>query len=294
MEKLRTRAMVAGIAMIVSGIAIQATPTAKLPGRTEKELEKMAPVQVGDYTFYERALSKKPLQSYDLDEETYKILQPFGIVGRSYESGGKAFDVLLVSSNKKESFHDNRVCFEATGWTLTDQSHASVNTSRGLIPLTLVKMRHDQFGTRTAAFLYKGPADRPLLPTLSTAVLVGGSAALLLGLAWILVPALFTSGSSRRKSGFWFAGVGLAMIGASLGLMRSSGAEEQRRLSTAGFYSLPQELTMAMLKEQLAGGTNLDSTFFRFIPSEDVPKGELLGFIKSYLEEAEKVSGGYF
>src|SRR5688572_8113938 len=157
MERLRTRAMIAGLALIVAGAVIQMSPAATHVTRTEAFLEDKAPLKVGDYVFTPSPTSSKPKQSYDVDESTYEILKPFGVVGRVYDDGDRAFDVMLIASNKKDSFHDQRVCFSASGWTLAEETRETINTSRGSIPYTLVQMTNDTGQRQVAIYFYKGP-----------------------------------------------------------------------------------------------------------------------------------------
>ena len=221
MEGLRKRAMIAGAALLVVGAFIQMSGAVSLVRRTEAFLEDKAPMRVGEFVCYPDTIGKKPKQSYVLDESTYTVLKPFGIVGRVFLKGDEGYDVLLIASNNKESFHDQRVCFSATGWTLTAETEERIQTSRGIVPLTFARMRHAGKGEQITAYCYKGPDDE--------------------------------------------------------------------------FVARPQDLTWAMFKEQFRGGQDLESVFYRFIPTRaGTTKEELLAFIKSYLEEARTFSGGYF
>jgi hypothetical protein len=212
--------MAIGVALIAAGLFITYSPATTLVTRTESFLEQKAPLKVASYAFEASPTSPKPAQSYVVGEDTYKILNPFGIVGRVYRDGAKAFDVLLIASNKKESFHDQRVCFAAQGYNLTDQRIETLETKRGTIPITVTQMTHKDLGEQVAILFYKGPG---------------------------------------------------------------------------GFYPTPQSLAWAMFKEQLMGGTKLEAVFYRVIPvGEATTKEELLQFVRSYLEEAGRYSGGYF
>jgi hypothetical protein len=165
MEGLRTRAMVMGLALIGVGVVIQLTPAVQLVKRTEEFLEKKAPTQVGDFKFYSEPMSAKPHQSYAVGQETYDTLKPFGIVGRVYTNGELAFDVLLIASNDKNSFHDQRVCFSAQGWTLTQQTKESIETSRGRVDLTFARMRHASGAEQITAYFYRGPGGFHAAPS---------------------------------------------------------------------------------------------------------------------------------
>ena len=221
MERLRIRTIGVGLALIAAGLVITFSPATVLANRDEPFLEKKAPVKVGEYVFEPNPTSPKAAQSYEVHPDTYTILKPFGIVGRVYQDGPKAFDVLLIASNKKESFHDQRVCFAAQGWNLLEQKEEVIQTKRGPIDLTVAKMTHETRGDQIAVLFYKGPGDK--------------------------------------------------------------------------FYATPQGLANAMFLEQVRFGKDLEAVFYRFIPvGEQTSKEELLDFVRSYVEEAQRSSGGYF
>jgi hypothetical protein len=161
MEGLKTvpgRSFIAAGILIVAGVAIQLTPQTVLASKTEKWMEEKAPTKVGNFTF--QPSGENPNQSYKVDERTYDILKPFGVVGRVYQDGIRGFDVMLIAGNNKNSFHDNRVCFSGQGWTMKEQEDFTIVTVRGKIPVTLLNLSHQQRGDTMAAFFYKGPHDK--------------------------------------------------------------------------------------------------------------------------------------
>jgi hypothetical protein len=92
-----------------------------------------------------------------MDADTYKELSPYGIVARMLSDGTRQFDVVLIASQQKGSFHDPRVCFTAQGWQLDDESTTMVPTgSRGPVPVSVADMKSDQ-GERWGAYFYRGP-----------------------------------------------------------------------------------------------------------------------------------------
>ncbi len=219
MERLRVRSFAVGAFLIIAGVALQAAPKAKLFAKDEKFMEKAAPLAVGSYRFEPGPDNAN--QSYKVDDRTYSELKPFGVVGRIYSNGTRAFDVMLISGNDKQSFHDNRVCFQSQGYTIDSQTTEEVKTSRGVIPVTMLTLSHREIGKTLAAMFYKGPHNE------------------------------------------WFP--------------------------------LPQPLTIAMLKEQLKMGTDLNSTFYRVIPrNPNTTQEELKAFIVEYVAAAEKSSNGFF
>ena len=219
MDRLRLRGFVLGVCLIAAGAAIQAMPRPQLHAKDETFMIAKAPTQIGAFKFVQG--QTKPGCSYDVDERTYELLQPFGVVGRVYTDGVKGYDVMLISGNDKNCFHDNRVCFSGQGFSITKQSDESVETPRGTIPITLLELEHKERGRMMAAMFFKGP------------------------------------------HGKW--------------------------------YALPANLTFAMFLEQVKLGSDLNSTFYRIIPTHANPsKEDLKQFIRDYVVAAEKSSEGFF
>jgi len=150
-RSLKTRALVVGAALALGGAVVWAAPKPKpLPGRTEAWMERTAPSVVGDY---------KIESTYKMDPSTYKELQPYGIVCRILSNGKQSYDVTLVASNRKTSFHDPRVCFPSQGWSFDDQKRVVVDTAtRGAIPVSIIAMTDEDSNTpQLAAYFYRGP-----------------------------------------------------------------------------------------------------------------------------------------
>ena len=158
MEGLKKRLFAFGVVTCLFGGFITFAAVRKVEGKAETWLEQQAPDLVDGYSFLRgNGLNE---QTYKMDKETYRVLEPYGIVSRVYQKQGKNVDVVLIASNNKVSFHDPRICFSAQGWTLEDPRVVSVETtSRGAIPVSFTKLvgREYQQGKRLAAFFYKGP-----------------------------------------------------------------------------------------------------------------------------------------
>src|SRR5207302_1008377 len=59
------------------------------------------------------------------------------------------------------------------------------------------------------------------------------------------------------------------------------------------FYATPQALSWSMFVDQFEGHTDIEGVFYRFMPSyPDATKDELVEFIKQYMDQAPKRSGG--
>jgi len=217
MEGLIKRTWVlAGIMLACGAFTMYAPPKRSKP-IDESWMAAHAPATVGAYTF--QPSSETPDCSYKMGKVTYDTLQPSGILARTYQSGGKIFDVVLIASDNSVSFHDPRVCFTASGFNISSEKHLTVPADGKQIPVTFVKM---QSGTdqKSALYFYRSP----------------------------------------RK-----------------------------------FQSVARMMRLDMLIGELLHGRNDQGVFYRFIPmSKDITDEELLQFTSNYLNEAHRVSGGFF
>jgi hypothetical protein len=158
MEGLRKRAIVAVAVLLAAGAAIAFTKKPVGDPKTEDWMLKNTPQQFAGYTMLGGAES--PLYTYKMDDITYKTLEPYGIVARLYENLEKrqSFDVVIIASRSKDSFHDPRVCFSAQGWALANQWLDTIPTkTRGNVPVTITLMDGPDGRNKVAAFIYKGP-----------------------------------------------------------------------------------------------------------------------------------------
>jgi hypothetical protein len=158
MEGLTKRTLVFAGIMLVAGVLNSATVIrSERPDKTEQWMEERAPDQVMGMGFLPSR--DNPEQSYEMNEQTYEMLAPFGIVTRVYTNqAGKGYDVVLIASESRASFHDPRICFSGQGWTLSEQRTIQVETrTRGTVPVTLTRMEGPA-KNQLAAFLYRGPS----------------------------------------------------------------------------------------------------------------------------------------
>ncbi|HWD37697.1 MAG TPA: exosortase-associated EpsI family protein [Fimbriimonas sp.] len=156
MEGLTKRAYGLALLFLAAGIYAHALPPKPGPVRTEQWMEQQS---LGAFDAYSLAAvdPKDPLISYRMDPSIYAELGPYGIVCREFTNGVSSYDVVLIGSQAKASFHDPKVCFTAQGWQLDQQDVAVAPTKlRGNVPVTVAQIHSDE-GTRWAAFCYKGP-----------------------------------------------------------------------------------------------------------------------------------------
>lgn len=148
---------VAGI-FLATGAFLYFSPKTQYETKTEDQLIAMAPERVGNFGFVRGY--EDPRVSYRMDQSTYDVLDPFGIVARRYAQGSRVYDMVLVASTSKDSFHDPRVCFSAQGWTLEKFEPDTVKTeTRGEIPITIITMSGPTGRNKLAAFWYRGPGQ---------------------------------------------------------------------------------------------------------------------------------------
>ena len=150
--KFRSYALAGALAM--AGGVYQLSRATKGPVRTEAWMEQTALKGFGKYRTESNMAGDV---TYRMDKATYAELQPFGIVARIMNDGNRSYDVTLIASSTKASFHDPRVCFTAQGWELGEQGHETIHTkTRGDIQATVARLKGTD-GEKWGAFLYRGP-----------------------------------------------------------------------------------------------------------------------------------------
>lgn len=147
--------IVAGIVLAYGAFTMYVPPRRQKPVN-EDWMAQNAPETVSGYGYQPSA--EDPGCSYKMGDVTYSTLQPSGILARLYKSGDKVYDVVLIASDNSVSFHDPRVCFTASGWDITGQKQAKLETqTRGEIPVTVVQMKGDG-ENKSALYFYKSPS----------------------------------------------------------------------------------------------------------------------------------------
>jgi len=161
MERLtRNTFIVAGVFGLI-GTAFLVSRKNEPPEKTEDQMEMLVPDSVAGWSYHKS--TEDPKVSYKMDKTTYDLLQPFGIVARTYWKGSREYDVVVIASRSKDSFHDPRVCFSAQGWTVEAFDYEDVETkTRGTVPVSLITMSKETQGenNKLAAFFYKAPGGQ--------------------------------------------------------------------------------------------------------------------------------------
>jgi hypothetical protein len=158
MEGLRNRVIVLGAVFVAVGVAFILT-SKTVPLRDEAWMVKNTPKKFANFSMVPGQAG--PEITYKMDKYTYETLKPYGIVARVFSGTDRGirteFDAVIIMSNNKESFHDPRVCFTATGWQLGNVQTVTVPTkTHGPVSVTLAEL--SQGNNRSmAAFFYRGP-----------------------------------------------------------------------------------------------------------------------------------------
>lgn len=172
MEGLVKRISILAGIFALTGVAFLILPSKPESIVTEEWMKDNSPKEVDGFKFL--ASAEDPKITYKMDKQTYEMLNPFGIVARTYRKDQRQFDVVLIAGNDKENFHDPHVCFRAQGWTFDTDTVISIPTkTRGEVSATFAEISNQ--GRRSLAlFFYHGPKGfYPSTPNLGLAMIQG-------------------------------------------------------------------------------------------------------------------------
>lgn len=149
MERLKGSLIVLSVLVFAIAAFAHLTPPPSRMGVNEEMLEKVTPDQMD---------GRRYVDSYTMDEKTYKVLNASGIVCRVFEVDGDTYDTVLISSRRKDSFHDPNICFSAQGFTIDRRTQYTVDTKlRGKVPVMILSLTDSNRRKLLAAYTYKGP-----------------------------------------------------------------------------------------------------------------------------------------
>ncbi|MBN9503886.1 MAG: hypothetical protein BGO01_07000 [Armatimonadetes bacterium 55-13] len=172
MERLKKQIIILAAVFGLAAVAFLILPSKPPVTVDEQWMKDHAPDVVDGFRFIPD--SDDPKISYKMDAQTYEMLNPFGIVARTYRKDQRQFDVVLIAGNDKENFHDPHVCFNAQGWTFEKDNVIQIPTkTRGTVDATLAVISNQ--GKRSIAlFFYRGPKGfYPSTPNLGLAMIKG-------------------------------------------------------------------------------------------------------------------------
>jgi hypothetical protein len=219
LEGVAFRSYLLGFILIVAAIVFYSFPVSMGKAKSLSWLEQNTPIQVKDFRFVPS--NANPKASYQLNEMVYATLIPDAILGRIYQSQKESYDVLALLSRKRDSFHDQRICFSSQGWTIERFDKEFVKTRLvGTVPVTMIRMHSAEEKNKLAVLFYKGPNR---------------------------------------------------------------------------YYENAEQFKLGMIWEKLIGTPNVEGTFFRIIAnSPTTTEKGLRSFVADYLDEAHRVSNGYY
>ncbi|MFN8140684.1 MAG: hypothetical protein U0R49_12890 [Fimbriimonadales bacterium] len=147
---LQNRAKLVFALFAVVGVANLLIPEPVFATKTEEWMLANLPESVKGYSF---------VGNIKMGQINYDQLKPFGIVSRSYTGlDGRSYDYLVIASNSKDSFHDQRVCLTSQQYQLRDLDIQNVDIPAlgGSVPATVTNLvRSDANGS--AMIFYIGP-----------------------------------------------------------------------------------------------------------------------------------------
>ena len=144
------RIKVAIVLFVIGGVIAMFVPKVEYVSRTEEWMEEQIPKELPGYRF---------VQTVKMNDQTYKILQPFGIVGRQFQGpDGRYYEFLVIAGNSRVSFHDPQVCFSAQGWIFKDVWTRDVNVPvvGDKVPATILNLERSG-GKAVAMYFYRTP-----------------------------------------------------------------------------------------------------------------------------------------
>jgi hypothetical protein len=155
---LRARLIVIAVVMAAFGLTYTLRPGPKRVIRSEAWMEDATPFAVDGYHAQPGPHGEK--QTYRMSEDSYRIIQAFGIITRVFDNGVHNIDVCVIASNSPDSLHDPIVCFPGQGWKILENTIAPTHTqTRGDIPFTVLKAQFPGSLPVSAVYCYKGPAS---------------------------------------------------------------------------------------------------------------------------------------
>lgn len=152
----RVAIVVAPVLAIMAAIGIYGSAP-KGAKHTEAWLEDMMLTEVGDYQLAPKEFGSKI--SYKMGDVSYEVLKPIGIACQIMEdSKGNQIDVVVIAGDSMEAFHDQKICFNAQGWTLTTLESRELETkTRGKIPITWMTIKRGDSPKQEAMYIFRTP-----------------------------------------------------------------------------------------------------------------------------------------
>lgn len=146
------------VAALLVGAGIVA-PFVKVKAERPPEswLVNMMPTQVQDFRVVPMD-TQNPRISYVMDERSYDMLDPIGIAAqRVKDQSGREIDVVVISGDSMDAFHDQQVCFTAQGWEVREMQQVILKTrTRGDIPISKMRLAKNN-REQPALYFFRSP-----------------------------------------------------------------------------------------------------------------------------------------
>lgn len=150
---MRVPLLVLAAVLIPAGIAVNFRGSTKSVAMSQEALEEFMP----DYVQGSGALlgqDGKPLLN-NWNPETRDALMASSMSGRKYSHNGNLFEVLVINSDRGESFHNPAACFATQDWNVTEQKTLTRDfPGIGTVPFTYLDMNMVR-GRRKVLFTYE-------------------------------------------------------------------------------------------------------------------------------------------
>lgn len=149
-------AVIAGLSLLCGAMGLARGEVTGYKRLDESWVEQHTPDTVAGMSFVRSQAN--PEQSYRMSDETYKMLNPFGIVSRIYIGDTQRYDAVVIAGDNADCFHDQRACFNAQGWTVIKDGVVDLDVRGvGNVPVNLVEVQGPN-GPTYAIFAFRGPS----------------------------------------------------------------------------------------------------------------------------------------
>lgn len=155
MEGMRNRVWQLAIVALIAGAAIAVSPKMAMAPRKQDFYVEKVPSSFGDYS----VVHVVPTSPED-DPTTWEVLQPDGIVERTFrDSKGALIDFLVLAGRSSNSFHDPQICFRNQGWQLQSPRfrHIRVESLSREIEVNYMPMKDKNGNEATAIYFFHSP-----------------------------------------------------------------------------------------------------------------------------------------
>lgn len=116
---MRIPLLVLAAVLIPAGVAVNIRGSTKSVAMSQEALERFMPEYVGGSGALLGPDGKPLLNNWN--PETRDALMASSMSGRKYSYYGNLFEVLVINSDRGESFHNPAACFATQDWNVTEQ-----------------------------------------------------------------------------------------------------------------------------------------------------------------------------